>query len=777
MEDILYSQKLDVLLGTESHLEVSVLDSEIFSPNFLIYRKDQNKFGGGVFIAVHYKIPSYQIYTDTPLEIIWVRLHISSNSDIIFGSFYRPPNSPTTALNDLNDSLRFIRLKFPCVKNILGGDFNCPGIDWHTGTLTDSYVSVSLRESLMELADDYQLQQTVTFPTRQNNLLDLCFTSHIDLVQSCQPYPGLCDHEVVLIKFQSQIPPSKQHSRKIYLYQKANWNILREKLNLISNEYFLRNQSTIRDVEDNWQFIHHHILKLIDVHIPTKLLHSRSHCPWLTTPLKRLIRKKQRTYNYAKYYNDELKWKEYKELSQKVCKLLRQQHTNYLTNILSTDVLNNRKLFWKYVKSKRKDSVGISTLKTPDGCVVSNSLDKSEILNNQFKSVFTIENTENFPNKGPSPFPKIGDTEITTTGVYKLLSNCHPWKSPGPDNIHACFLKNTAREMAPMLTHLYQLSLTTAVLPKIWKEAYVTPIYKAGERTDPKNYRPISLTSLICKFMEHIICSQLMHHLDTNNILTECQFGFRSHHSCESQLLITIDDFAKAINNRQQIDVGILDFAKAFDKVPHSRLLYKLEYYGVTGNLLKWLTSFLSDRSQQVALNGVLSSRCNVTSGVRQGSVLGPTLFLVYINDIASIIQSKLHLFADDCIIYRTINSPTDHAVLQQDFDTLTRWAKSWQMEFNVHKCNILQISNIHDKSTFPYMMYNTPLKYVVEHKYLGVWLNGRLSWHSHISYTCHKVNRTLGFLQRNLKTCPTHLKEHAYKQMVLPLLEYCASI
>ena len=145
-------------------MDVSVLDSEIFPPNFLIYRKDRNKFGGGVFIAIHHIISSHQIYTHTPLEIIWVRLHISSNSDIIFGLFYRPPNSPTTALNDLNDSLRFIKLKFSCAKIILGGDFNCPGIDWHTaaGTLNDSYVSVFLRESLMELADDYQ-QQVVTF--------------------------------------------------------------------------------------------------------------------------------------------------------------------------------------------------------------------------------------------------------------------------------------------------------------------------------------------------------------------------------------------------------------------------------------------------------------------------------------------------------------------------------------------------------------------------------------------------------------------------------------
>ena len=130
--------------------------------------------------------------------------------------------------------------------------------------------------------------------------------------------------------------------------------------------------------------------------------------------------------------------------------------------------------------------------------------------------------------------------------------------------------------------------------------------------------------------------------------------------------------------------------------------------------------------------------------------------------------------FCSDSHIYITINSPINHAFLQQHFDTLTRWAKSWQMEFmiSVHKCNILQIFIVHDKSTYPYMVYNTPLKYVAEHKYLGVWLNGCLSWHSHNSYTCHKANRTLGFLQRNLKICPTHLKEKAYKQMVLPLLE-----
>ena len=167
--------------------------------------------------------------------------------------------------------------------------------------------------------------------------------------------------------------------------------------------------------------------------------------------------------------------------------------------------------------------------------------------------------------------------------------------------------------MLLVLEQILPLPVAPLLLPR--KQAFVTPIYKAGEKTDPQNYCPISLTSIICKTMEHIICSHLMHHLDTHNILLDTQFGFRSHHSCKSQLLLTIDDLARGINNRQQIDIGILNFSKAFDKVPHLRLLHKLEHYGVVGNIL---TSFLSGRSQQVTINGILSSSVEVTSGVPQ---------------------------------------------------------------------------------------------------------------------------------------------------------------
>ena len=223
--------------------------------------------------------------------------------------------------------------------------------------------------------------------------------------------------------------------------------------------------------------------------------------------------------------------------------------------------------------------------------------------------------------------------------------------------------------------------------------------------------------------------------------------------------------------------MAILDFSKAFDKVAHSRLKHKLHFYGIRGNLLGWLESFLSNRTQQVVVGDTHSSYSAVTSGVPQGSVLGPVLFLLYINDITTNIHSQLRLFANDCLVYQLINSTDDHQILQSDLDTLTTWTRRWQMEFNVSKCKVLQVSTCHTKSLFFYQMCGTPLEIVEQHNYLGVCLHHRLSWQLYIDSICNKANHLLGFLYRNLRHCPNKLKECAYKQMILPILEYCSPI
>ena len=220
-------------------------------------------------------------------------------------------------------------------------------------------------------------------------------------------------------------------------------------------------------------------------------------------------------------------------------------------------------------------------------------------------------------------------------------------------------------------------------MPEDWTKARVTPIYKKGDKSSAANYRPISLTCIACKIQEHIVTSHLVKHLNVNNILYDLQHGFREKRSCETQLVMLIEDLSRNLQSGKQTHVVLLDFSKAFDKVNHQKLLYKLHLYGVRGQTLSWIKAFLGNRSQTVVVEGEESPTAPVTSGVPQGSVLGPILFLVYINDLPEQVRSKVRLFADDTALYLTLNDINDSRTIQNDLDHLQIWEADWDMEFN----------------------------------------------------------------------------------------------
>ena len=211
------------------------------------------------------------------------------------------------------------------------------------------------------------------------------------------------------------------------------------------------------------------------------------------------------------------------------------------------------------------------------------------------------------------------------------------------------------------------------------------------------------------------------------------------------------------------MDVAILDFAKAFDTVPHQRLLHRLLAYGIGGTTYKWLKSFLIGRYQRVQINGCHSHWLHVTSGVPQGTVLGPLLFLIYINSLTENINSNIRLFADDCIIYREITTINDNNILQNDLNTLCKWEKDWQMNFNKSKCHVMHITNKRKPLTHQYNMSGIILSTVAEYPYLGISIQNDLKWTSHINKICSKANKTLGLLKRNINKCTRETKNLAY--------------
>ena len=279
------------------------------------------------------------------------------------------------------------------------------------------------------------------------------------------------------------------------------------------------------------------------------------------------------------------------------------------------------------------------------------------------------------------------EINIACTGVLKLLQKLNLNKAAGPDNIRPKILKELAPEIAPILTIIFRKSLETGEVPPDWRSANVRPVYKKGDRHKAENYRPISLTCICCKLMEHIITSHIMNHADKNNILYPLQHGFRSKRSCETQLIEFIDEVTTNMSAGKQTDVLIMDFSKAFDKVSHSLLVHKLDHYGIRGKTNTWIQNFLSDRSQAVVVDGEKSSCIDVDFGVSQSSVLGPSLFLFYINDMPCGLKSTVRLFADDTIAYLTVTSEAYTVDLQPDLNDLGIWEKKWKMEFHPDKC------------------------------------------------------------------------------------------
>ncbi|KAK3099403.1 hypothetical protein FSP39_003853 [Pinctada imbricata] len=273
--------------------------------------------------------------------------------------------------------------------------------------------------------------------------------------------------------------------------------------------------------------------------------------------------------------------------------------------------------------------------------------------------------------------------------------------------------------------------------------------------------------------MEKIIRDRIVTHMDENKLFTPHQFGFRKGHSCTTQLIEVMDAWTKLLDEKSDVDIIYFDFQKAFDKVPHFRLLKKLSAYGIKGKTLTWIKEFLTDRKQRVILNGKYSPWDNITSGIPQGSVLGPILFLIYINDLPEVVSNPVKLFADDTKLYGSSNDQEDHRKIQQDINNLISWSHSWQLTFNKDKCKHLHLG----RAILPddYSLSEQVIGKIEYETDLGVQIDNQLKFQIHINTAVKKANRMLGVIKRNFKHLDKDSFLHLYKSLVRPHLEYAS--
>ena len=367
----------------------------------------------------------------------------------------------------------------------------------------------------------------------------------------------------------------------------------------------------------------------------------------------------------------------------------------------------------------------------------------------------------------------------TPEKVRLKLEGLRNTSAPGPDGIRPSMLKQFASVLASPLCRIFQQSLREGVVPEDWRCANVTPIYKSGGKSKVGNYRPISLTSILCKVMESILKDALMNHLLSNVLLKSSQHGFMKRKSCLTNLIEYLDKLTTLIDEGHSVDVLYLDFSKAFDKVPHARLMSKLDSVGVRGRVHQWIFNWLSGRKQRVVLNGVMSDWMPVLSGVPQGSVLGPVLFLVYINDIDEAVDTAITYiskFADDSKVARVVDSEIDHVNLQNDINSLVAWSERWQMSFNATKCKVIHFGRNNPRHKYfmgGYAPAGTILESVQQEKDLGVLVHESLKPSAQCSKAAAKGTQVLGQMSRAVTLRDSHTWPRLYTTYIRPHLEY----
>ena len=670
------------------------------------------------------------------------------------------------------------------------GDFNGHSQIWYSdGDSTPE------GEEIENLLSSLGLHQVIKEPTnyepnKKATCIDLIISDQPNLIldSGTRPSPDpTCHHQITYCKSNFNLPPPPVYERLIWHYDRANTDLLRRAM-----AYFPWQQYLNLNPDPNWQAKEFTkiFLNIMSNFIPheIKKIHPRE-SPWITKPLKSMIRKKNRLYkNYKKHgfqENDKVRLDTFRLECQKATEYAKNEYLTNLGNKLQRPHASG-KIYWKILNKAMNRSKAPKIPPVLFGNnFITNCKEKAILFTDFFCKQCTPVVTDSIlPALIYKTDNRIDHFAITTNDILPLISKINPNKATGSDGISGQMLILCSDSVALPLNIIFRNILFTGIYPSIWKLANITPIHKKGDKQLIKNYRPISLIPLCGKIFEKIVFNHLYSYLTTNNLITKKQSGFRPGDSTTNQLLDLIDTIHQSFDALPTLEVRavFMDISKAFDKVWHEGLIFKLKQNGISGSLLNFLKNYLSNRKQRVVLNGSCADYKDIESGVPQGSVLGPLLFLVYINDLESNIKSQIRFFADDTMLFSVVKNPAISAnELNHDLEVITHWAHQWKLEFNpdpTKQATVVLFSQKVNPVDHPPLYFNGSIVTKVEkQKHLGLILDSKLSFRSHINEKFTKTKKIIGMIKHLSKYLPINTLKIMYKSLIRPHLDYCSVI
>lgn len=805
---------------TETWLNDDYLEAELDIDGYQIYRSDRQRvrtkhgrLSGGVCLYLRNDFAStFKSVVEFSNGVVELLAIYSNHLDLCLIVLYRQPDqysghrSTNIHFSDaMKEVQNFLSSIDHCPNIILTGDFNLPNVKWlksETASLSSVYGEEKrIFLTLDEFCVNYGLCQKITAATHMaGNTLDLVFTNNDALFHSSSCYTvlrSISHHNTVEINLTSEVfnsnrtirqtPPERDGLYKFNFFdENINWDDVNNAFSNVDWENDLKDLDVDAMVKHFIDVVEKVCNDLVPLKPPTASK-NKSKIP----RNRKLLMRRRRKLN-IKLQQPNLSSTKRNSLTNALINIEKTileslQHSHMYQESKAIDAIKkNSKYFYSYVNKLSKVKTKVGPLLTEHNDFTSDNKEMADILSQQFSSVFSPQQSALQPPNTMFPLEDLAQNAsmnniiFTLEDIIKAIHKLTSTSAAGPDGFSALLLKKCSSSLASALFILFRKSLDCGVVPKSFKLSNIVPIFKSGSKGIAVNYRPVALTSHLSKIFERVVSAKLIVFFEDQKVFNEKQHGFRKGRSCISQLLEHYENILNLLDNGYNVDVVYLDFCKAFDKLDFNIILQKLKRCGVGGLLGRWLYSFLTNRHQYVSVNGFRSNLCQILSGVPQGSVLGPLLFILMIGDIdGNILQSFLSSFADDTRIGIGIKSAQDVKTLQEDLDKIYRWTVENNMVLNPSKFELLQ----YGKQTIdgsPYKYKSSTGDDIVSKdvvKDLGVLMSSNCHFTPHIDSVVSKVKKMTSWALRNFKSRSKDFILTTWKSIVLPIVDYASQL